>query len=358
MKITTLLARKKEINVNSNLRKQEIRSDRAVVIKEIPMDMSKDMIIAAVTKFGEIKSIKIQLIGIWQKAVVEFIKSSQADQDQFRALLFTLLVGTTAHNLSTLLNKTVVGFKSEVDLESAFCTVPVFGDCGRFGHSALKYDASDVAVPAPVVFFKRNAPGINHLQLAKLYAKKNVPISCFAVFGGKLWAQVVSLAFSSGRSPFGSGYGLGFSSSGALRLGGGAPSLLFDKSPLVACLASLEHSLELLADQISGILRKLSFFELVLMVPSSGAPSLVGSKLVTSVLNSNMALDGVLALSPSFSSSVKLDAGFNSSSSKVLTTKIGGLESKMSAMEALVSSVLVKLDLLCSDSGFSLPHSS
>ncbi|KAG9305199.1 hypothetical protein G9A89_010707 [Geosiphon pyriformis] len=76
----TSLARENDIIVNNNLKKQGIRSDWAVVIKEIPIDMPKDMIVTAVSKFGEIKSIKIQLIGIWQKAVVEFAEPGQAEQ--------------------------------------------------------------------------------------------------------------------------------------------------------------------------------------------------------------------------------------------------------------------------------------
>ncbi|KAG9300597.1 hypothetical protein G9A89_005197 [Geosiphon pyriformis] len=256
-------------------------------------------------------------------------------------------MGTTVHNLGTLLDKAVVGFESKVDLDFVFSTESVFGNVrlswarlnliwyrryGRFGHSALKCDASGVAVHVPSVSLKRNAPGIDHLQLAKLYAKKNVPISRPTVF--------VSLAPFSGSSPFGSGYGLGLSSSSTLGLGSGALSFPCDRSPLAVCLASLEYSLELLADQVSGILRKLSFVELVPMVLSSDAPSLVGSVPVASVLDLNMALDGVLVFSSSPSLSVELSAGFNSSSSKVLTTKIGGLESKMSAMKTLVSSVL------------------
>ncbi|KAG9287941.1 hypothetical protein G9A89_017536 [Geosiphon pyriformis] len=388
IEMATSLAREKETNVNTNLRKSGVCSDWTIVIKEIPIDTLKEMIVAAVAEFGEIKSIKIQLIGMWQKAVVKFAKSSQADQlvsrwsflirknlirvakavgdhdtwaskNWFKALLFTLPMGTTAHDLGTFLDKTggktctinqslttgnrvccaVVGFESEVDLDSTFRTEPVFdsvqlswarldlvryGKCGRFGHSALECNTFDVSV---------------------LTLSKNVLISCSTVFGSKLWAQVVSLASFSGGSPSGFGYGLGFFSSGALGLGGSASFFPIDKSPLVVCLAFLEHSLELLADQISGIFRKLSFVELVPMVLSSGALFLVSSVLITPVLDSDMALDSVLALFSPPPSSVELDAGFNLSSSKVLTTKIGGLESKMLAMEALVSSVLAKLDL-------------
>ncbi|KAG9297616.1 hypothetical protein G9A89_011131 [Geosiphon pyriformis] len=80
MKRAVSLAKEKRIIINSDLKRQGIRSDRAVIIKEILMDMPKDMIITAVAEFGEIKSIHVQLVGLWQKAVVEFAKLEQAVQ--------------------------------------------------------------------------------------------------------------------------------------------------------------------------------------------------------------------------------------------------------------------------------------
>ncbi|KAG9294947.1 hypothetical protein G9A89_017741 [Geosiphon pyriformis] len=176
MEKATSLAKDNNIIVNTNLKRQGIHLDRTVVIKEIPMNTSKEMIVAIVTKFEEIKSIKIQLIGMWQKTVVEFAKSGQADQlvskwsfligkdsmhiakavddrdiwtsrDRFRALLFTLPVETTAHDIGTLLDKvggktcvincsletgnrfycTVVCFESANDLDLAFLTEPILG---------------------------------------------------------------------------------------------------------------------------------------------------------------------------------------------------------------------------------------
>ncbi|KAG9288466.1 hypothetical protein G9A89_015672 [Geosiphon pyriformis] len=46
------LARENNIIINSDLKKQRIRSDQAVIIKEIPMDTPKEMIIAAASEFG------------------------------------------------------------------------------------------------------------------------------------------------------------------------------------------------------------------------------------------------------------------------------------------------------------------
>ncbi|KAG9304904.1 hypothetical protein G9A89_010766 [Geosiphon pyriformis] len=313
MNKATSLAEEIGIKVNGNLKRQGIRSDRAVVIKEIPMDTPKNMIIAAVSKFGEIKSIKIQLIGIWQKAVMEFAKLGQAKQlaskwsfligkdsvhvmkamgdrdiwaskDCFRVLLFTLPVGTTAHDLSNLLDRTggktciincsldtdnkvcctVVGFESENDLNSVFLIEPVFGGicllwarldlvqcgkCGHLGYLALECDAPDMSSSDLLSFFnKKRAPGVDRLQLAKLYVKKNVPISCPAAFGGKSWAQVVSLASPSGGSPSGSGLGVGFSLPTTSVLSGGSLSSTILDSFLNDCLVSLKCSLELLAD--------------------------------------------------------------------------------------------------------------
>ncbi|KAG9289282.1 hypothetical protein G9A89_007527 [Geosiphon pyriformis] len=64
MNMVVLLAKVKEINVNSDLKKQRIHSDRAVVIKKIPINTPKEIIIATLAEFGKIKSIKIQLIGM------------------------------------------------------------------------------------------------------------------------------------------------------------------------------------------------------------------------------------------------------------------------------------------------------
>ncbi|KAG9306402.1 hypothetical protein G9A89_018285 [Geosiphon pyriformis] len=201
------------------------------LIKEIPMDTPKGMIVAALSEFGQVK------------AVVEFAESSQADllaarwsfligkdsvhmakaasKNWFRVLLFTLPVSTTAHDLGNLLegaggkmciinwslksgNRTccaVVGFESDKILESAFHTVPILGRvklswarlglvqcdrCGKLGYSVLECDVEIASTPKPPKsFIKWVTLDENCLQLAKLYVKKSVPIFCPAAFGGK-----------------------------------------------------------------------------------------------------------------------------------------------------------------------------
>ncbi|KAG9291852.1 hypothetical protein G9A89_012137 [Geosiphon pyriformis] len=355
MKKAILLAGKNVISVNNNLRKQEFHSNQAIVIKKILMDMPRDMIVTTVSEFGQIKSIKIQLIRMWQKTMMEFAKLNQTNllaskwlfligknsvyvakaaedhdiwalRDQFRALLFTLPVRITAHNLGTLLEKTgkktciinylletgnrfccaVINFESDEELESVFFTEPIFGE----------------------VHF--------------LWARLNL-VQC-----GKL----VSLVFFSGGSPSGSGL-----LSGSMSLSFGSSGLQIDG--LGDRLAVLEHSLEIFSDQVSVILKKLSFVDLVPLASTSHAPSMTGSVSLALVVDLDMALDDMLALSvPSLSGSDESAAGLSSSGFKVLTSKVGGLESKLSALKALFGSILARLDFLCSGSGSSLLLSS
>ncbi|KAG9301309.1 hypothetical protein G9A89_004061 [Geosiphon pyriformis] len=384
--MATLLARKKRIIVNNNLKKQKIHSDWAVVIKKILMNMPKEMIVTALAEFGEIKSIKIQLIGMWQKAVVEFTKSDQANllvfkwlfligknsvcvakavedcetwasRNQFRALLFTLPVGMTAHDFRTLLERVgrktciinrsletgnkiccvVVGFESNDDLESAFCTKSIYNRIKlswakinlvccikyrHFGYSALKCDALEILVlPSSKKSYKKFTLEEACFRLAKLYKKKDVSISCSAAFGSKFWVQVVLLAnffdgacFKSGSSSF---------PLGILCLGSIFSSTSDDNSGLSDYLAVLKHFLELLSDQVSVLLKKSSFMKLVLLTVSLSAPSLVVFVFLAPVLNSDMVLDNVLVSSTPFPSvGSDLVVNFSSSNSKVLTTKI------------------------------------
>ncbi|KAG9298763.1 hypothetical protein G9A89_012831 [Geosiphon pyriformis] len=115
------LAKKKGININSNLKRQEMRSDQAVIIKEILMNTPKDIIIAVIFKFGEIKLIKIQLIRMWQKTVVEFTKLDQA----YLAGRKTCVINKSIE-AGNRIHCAVVGFDSNNDLESAFCTESIY----------------------------------------------------------------------------------------------------------------------------------------------------------------------------------------------------------------------------------------
>ncbi|KAG9307320.1 hypothetical protein G9A89_017148 [Geosiphon pyriformis] len=380
MDMAVSLARKKGIIVNTNLKKQSIHSDWAVFIKKIPMDTPKKMIIAAVFEFGDIKSIKVQLIGMWQKTVVKFVNSDQTEQlaskwsflieknsvhmamavedcetwasrDCFRALLFTLPVGTMAHNLGTFLERAgektcvincsvntgnrvccaVIGFESEEDLESAYHIELIFGSaklfwarmdlvwcehCGKFGHSVLECDATITSTSKPFKLFKKSASKENCLCLARLYTKKNILISHPTAFGGRFWAQVVLAMSISHNHSTGTGSGL-------------FPIVGTDSNGKCSSLTSMDFFWMHVLD----IVKQLNGVEL---------PSIpVLSAVVDSSMDLNMVLDvpNTCSVLPS---PVTDDASiFSSSSLKVLTSKVGSLKSKLVALKASVGSVLV-----------------
>ncbi|KAG9304624.1 hypothetical protein G9A89_020188 [Geosiphon pyriformis] len=292
--MATSLARKKRIDVNSDLKRQEMSQADLLAFKWSFL-IGKDSVHMA-------------------KAMGDH--ETWASRDWFRALLFILLMGTTVHDFGTFLEgaggKTcvinrsletgnrihcaIVSFETNNDLESVFHTEPILGDiklswarldlvwcekCGKFGHSALECDTPVVSPSMLLRTFKRVASDRHCLQLAKLYEKKGVLISCPAAFGGKFWAQVVALIGLSNDLYLSSGFSSGLPLFGALDSNSGFPLASTNNSSLNAHLNTLECSLELLMDQVFSILKKLSGMKLILIAtPSSVLPLATPSSLV------------------------------------------------------------------------------
>ncbi|KAG9297113.1 hypothetical protein G9A89_019394 [Geosiphon pyriformis] len=264
-----------------------------------------------------------------------------------------------------------VGFESKNTMESVYYTELIFGDvklswarldlvhckrCGFLGYSALKCGAPLVSTFKSSKVARKTTSKEHHLQLAKLYVKKTVSISHPATFGDKSWAQVMLLNSSSNGSLF--------CMVSSMFFGGGlfpnarifsVISVLSSDSVLCNYLSSLECFLELLADQVSNILKKLSYIELVLLASSLFVPPFIASISLVVDMNSDMTLNDAL-IDLIFLPVVVIDAvaDISLSSSKVLTTKARGLESKMVALKMLVESVLERLDQLCSGLDFEL----
>ncbi|KAG9288178.1 hypothetical protein G9A89_020484 [Geosiphon pyriformis] len=396
---TREMAISKNILVNDDLRKVNSHSDWEGIIKKIPVDLPKLAIEAVFSKFGKIISIKVQLIGLWQKTLVEYESSEIADLDSVRmakasidkqmwisrdwhwALLYTIPVGTTTHDLSGLVetyggktcfigcNPTsyvcdwcaVICFESEASKLAAVDLVPVFKGVGLHwaGFSLACYavckqfsHVSDVCSMSKNsgARSKRVVTSQDWVCLANIYKRKQAPIAHPVFFGGKTWAQVASgppsRVVPSGPSGVGANFG---AESASIK---SSPS---DISGLCNRVASLEYSLELLTDRVSAIAKKLSCVEVVSLVSSSLASYSVASASQASCVDMDMALDVPLATSPSFCPTVDdANPDFGFSSSKVLTAKVGGLESKLMALDASVGSVLARLDMLCSGLGFSV----
>ncbi|KAG9288105.1 hypothetical protein G9A89_017700 [Geosiphon pyriformis] len=390
-----------KIVVNSDLKKANVCSNQKVVIKKILVDLPKMAVESVFSKFGKIISIKMQLIGLWQKTWIEFEslevaslvtskwsvlvekdsvrialavsnKQTWVSRDRHQAMLYTLPVGTSAHDLSDLLmsygGKTcfigrnsssyirnqcaIICFENKAARLAAVCTISIFksislhwtslvlascAKCKQFGHITVNCSVGE----SSGVCEKKVVFDHNWVCLSGIYKKK----SAFIVY---LVSFVVSgtpfCAFPSGSS--GSG----------LHSGLVPPSAVSDLpvvSHLGDCLAVLEHFLEFLADCVSGILVRLNSFG---MVPSFLASFFVAFAALGSEVDSDMIVDNTLGF-PDITSPVTDNAvvNFSASSSKVLTAKVGSLETKLVALEASVGSVLNKLNFLCSGLGLSAP---
>ncbi|KAG9303048.1 hypothetical protein G9A89_022137 [Geosiphon pyriformis] len=370
------MAVSEKILVNNDVKKANSHSDREVIVKEIPVDLLKSAIKSVFSKFGEIVSIKMQLIAslvvsewsvFMRKDSVHVAlaigdKQTWVLRDQHQALLYTLLVGTTAHDLSNLLNfyggKTcIVGH----NLLAAISSVLIFKGvslhwagfflacCAMCKHFSYVLDMCSVSGNSGR-HDRRVITPQNQACLADIYKKRQVPIAHPVFFGGKTWAQVA------GGSLF---HVVPLVVSGA-KLFSNVKSLSIDSDSLVVaglnnCLMSLKCSLELLANQVFGILKRLSSAELVPLSFASLASLPVISASLDLSANLNMVLDAPqVFFSPPVTVIDNAASDFGSNSSKILTTKVGGLESKMMALDAVVGTVLARLDLLCSGLGSGL----
>ncbi|KAG9297318.1 hypothetical protein G9A89_002007 [Geosiphon pyriformis] len=381
----------KKILVNDNLRKMDVCSDWEVIVKEIPMNLFRLAVKSVFSKFGKIVSIKMQLVGFWQKTLVEFESSEVAilmRKDSVHvalahwALLYTLSVGTNVHNLSSLMESyngktcfighnsnsyvrdkcAVICFGDKAFKLAAIDIVPVFKSVSlhwaglslascthykQFGHVTVNCSLGEYSG----VREKRVVSEQDRICLAEIYKKKSASIARLVLFDDKTWAQVAGGSLSC-VIPFGL-VGAGLHS-------GLVSSSITTDSPTVFYLndwlAILKHFLELLTDCVSGILVRLESIDLVSVV----IPSLSLLPAVSKTLTSNVDFDIIIntaLVSSGIPSSVIHNAVVELSFSnfKVFTAKVGGLETKLIALEASVGSVLDKLNILCSGLGLSVP---
>ncbi|KAG9297604.1 hypothetical protein G9A89_007679 [Geosiphon pyriformis] len=356
------LAVSENILVNDDVKQINKCLNWEIVVKKISVNLSKLVVKSVFFKFGKIVSIKIQLISLWQKAFVKYELSELADLVTVKwnhhwALLYILSIGTTVHDLSDLLDSygrktciighnlssyvhdkcAVVCFANEASKLAAIGFTPVFKNVNLYWAS-LSLVCCTLCKQFGYFFsgcFLGENSGVHGRQvvtvqdqicLANIYKKKQAPIAHPVQVADGFSLHVVLSFFSGTDLSFG------------IRIFS-AILAFFGNFDLYDHLASLEHSVGLLLNQVSSILRKLSFVKLV---------SLSG-------LNSNMAMNNVLVPSVPLFIDVNVNvSGFSSNNSKVLTTKVDGLESKMMTLDASINLVLVKLDRLCSGLGFDL----
>ncbi|KAG9295055.1 hypothetical protein G9A89_017849 [Geosiphon pyriformis] len=354
-----LMVINKKVVVNTNLKKVNSCTNQKIIIKEIPVDLPRSAIKAVFSKFDKIVSVKLQLnmnylrwliwsqldgLCLWKKIL--FVWQRQLHQ----TLLYTLLIGTTAHDLSGLLDSysgktcvigynpvmyvynrcAVICFVDEAFKVAVIGSAPIFKGvslhwagfslvcctaCKQFSHVSGACSVGENSGGCG----KHVVTSQNWICLANIYRKKHTYI-CRSVS----FSVASSVGLILGVKPL------------------SMASESLDISDLSNYLASLECSLELLANRVSSIVKKLSCVELVPLMPLSCVSFLAVFAPAGSIKDSDMALDdGSTLFVPSFSSANESVVVFSSSSSKVFIFKVGGLESKMSALETSISLVLL-----------------
>ncbi|KAG9289169.1 hypothetical protein G9A89_022478 [Geosiphon pyriformis] len=270
----TKLATDTKILVNTNLKKSTGHSDWAVVLKEILVGTSAKAVCAALSEFGTIKSIKMQLVGLWQKTIIEFEEKNQADllaarwsilirkdavrvaksdlnkltwdmRDHYRVLLYTLSTKCA-----------VVCFESAESLDAIMGTT----SCGKLGHTSLGCVSGG----------KSFSGGLPHhvlldadkSRLAAIYAKHLALVACPVSFGGVSWTKIVGGSLFSPLPVRNVSLNNGF-------------SLEMKPTPQVSLVlndrfATLEHSLVSLAKCMDKLAKRLDALGLMVSQLSSG----------------------------------------------------------------------------------------
>ncbi|KAG9289872.1 hypothetical protein G9A89_015452 [Geosiphon pyriformis] len=219
--------------VNTNL-KHPVNNhmNRAIVLKEISVGTSVEAVWAAVSAFRKIKVIKMQLVDQADLLASEWsilsrkdaVQVARADINKQLALLYTLPIGTIAHDLWDFIGSVggktcfidrnpasysrvycaTVCFSSEMELVKTMAATPVIKGVGlhwfhlslascvvyrNFGHTSL----SCRSVKDTVILGGKKTLLLtqNQLRLVKIYAKKSASISRSLTFSGKTWASVV-----------------------------------------------------------------------------------------------------------------------------------------------------------------------
>ncbi|KAG9293671.1 hypothetical protein G9A89_019008 [Geosiphon pyriformis] len=241
------------IMVNINLKKSTGHSDQAVVLKKISIGTSVKTMHTAVFKFKVIKSIKMQLLWLWQKAIVKFEEQHQTNllaakwsifikkdaicvvkadldkqmwdlRDYYRVLFYTLFVRTNTHNIWNFIGSVdgkmciincypiiyvrtkcaIVCFTSIESLKTVIKTTSVLRDvnlhwfylgvtkCAKYkkvGHTLLNCSLDEKISSSQLSH--RVLSEENKSRLTSIYAKCSALIAHPVLFDSVFWANIV-----------------------------------------------------------------------------------------------------------------------------------------------------------------------
>ncbi|KAG9300576.1 hypothetical protein G9A89_000757 [Geosiphon pyriformis] len=365
----------------------------AVVIKEIPIGTMAEAVHAALSKFGIIKSIKMQLVGLWQKTVVEFEQMNHANlvaaewsiligkdavyvakaaldkkmwdvKDQHRALLYTLSIETNTYDIwdfvravngkTCVINHYLIMYawarcavicfdfvesldaimRTTLVLRSAnlywFCLVLAeCAKCKKLGYISLGCAASGKVLSG--IPSHRVLLDMDKSRLAAIYAKHSALVAHFVSFGGLFWAKIA------GGSSFSSlsGHSVSVKIGSSLEM---KPSLLVTME-VNDRFATLEYSLTSLMEKVDKLAKRLDAFGPMVSQSSPGCQPLVIS------LSQNQGTDVVMSESLGVFTSGETIAevvSFNmfsvsklEDSIKCLIETVLGLSAKVNSLDAV-----------------------
>ncbi|KAG9287387.1 hypothetical protein G9A89_023759 [Geosiphon pyriformis] len=185
------------IMVNIDLKRSSERSDWAVVIKEIPIGTSAEAVRAVLSEFEVIKAIKMQLIRLWQKAMVEFEQLDQADLVAAESVGEKTCVIDRHSVMYARARCAVVCFDSAESLDAAVGTTPVLRNtnlcwsrlisakcakCEKLGHTSLGCAVGGKLSSGSLLH--RVFSDTDKSRLATIYAKHLAPVARPVSFGG------------------------------------------------------------------------------------------------------------------------------------------------------------------------------
>ncbi|KAG9284666.1 hypothetical protein G9A89_003626 [Geosiphon pyriformis] len=251
------------IMVNTDLKRSSGRSDRAVVVKEIPIGTSAKAVHAALYKFG--------------KVMVEFERLDQAD---LVAAEWSILIGADSDKEAWDARCAVVCFDFAKSLDAAVGITPVLRNtnlhwshlisakcakCEKLGHTSLGCAVGGKLSSGSSL--RKVFSDMDKSRLATIYAKCSASVARPVSFGGLSWAKVAYGCFS----PLFSGQNV--------VVNNGSSSEIKPFQLVVMEVndryAALERRLASLTEQVGKLAKRLDAFGPTVLQPSPGCQPLM-----------------------------------------------------------------------------------
>ncbi|KAG9298834.1 hypothetical protein G9A89_015855 [Geosiphon pyriformis] len=255
----------------------------------------------------------IQLIGLWQKVLVEFESSQVTDLvvSKWSILLGKDLVCVAKANTD----------KQTWDLKDSYCTLLYTLPIGITAH-----DLSDLvqSYGGKTCYISRNSAPVSY------------PVS----FSGATWSSVISGFPKNSYSTLLVENNLSI---------GSVDSLMPVVTILALHISVLEHSHENMSDQVTDISYKLDRLLAVSSVNFAVPLSPEHNPMLDMVVDAPLFVPSVPSVVTTVSQEIFL------SGAHVLTAKVGGLKANLTVLKNLVKAILNKLDSFCSGSSMITP---